>query len=244
MSWRTAMIGAALCCGATDALAQATLLAPVSTPPPAGAEGITSMDGTVRQFILTGTGDLDGIILTDGSEVHTPVQLSRQLATVVKPGDEVHVEGWRSSTPGVIAASSITDARTGKAVVNPLPPSHAAARPPSRTPALPVPGAIEATVKGRVMQDLHSSAGGVDGALLGDGMQLRLPPAAGARAAALFAPGQMLTARGYALSTQYGQVMAVQAIGASPDDLTQIAPGEAPPPVSETAPAPAAPPSP
>ena len=94
------------------------------------------------------------------------------------------------------------------------------------------------------MQNLHAATGAIDGALLGDGMELRLPLPAASRVASLLQPGNRIAAQGYALDTPYGRVMAVQAIGATPDRLIAVAAAPPPPPVARIPAAPSAPPAP
>jgi hypothetical protein len=45
--------------------------------------------GRVRQFTLTPRGDVDGLILADGTEVKLPPHLSAQVVYSIRPGDEV-----------------------------------------------------------------------------------------------------------------------------------------------------------
>jgi hypothetical protein len=228
----------------------ATLAAepPAATPPPPGAVGISAVDGTVQAFTLATDGTVCGVLLGDGTEIQVPRRLATALQGAVKAGDEVHVQGWRTPTPGVVDATALTDARTGHAVVAsqgapPAPPLATRSESAPRPPGLPPPGAQEATLQGRVMRPLHAPDGALDGALLGDGTDLRLPPDAARRVANLLQPGNEIAVEGYAMQTPYGQVMAVQAIGGSPDTLTQIAPGPAMPAASAaTPPAPARPP--
>lgn len=222
---------------------------PAATPPPPGAAGIGAVDGTVQAFTLATDGTVNGVLLGDGTEIHVARRLAAELQEAVRPGDEVHVQGWRTSTPGVVDATALTDARTGHAVVAqgapPAPPLAGRGESAPRPLGLPPPGAHEATLQGRVMRPLHAPDGALDGALLGDGTDLRLPPDAARRVANLLEPGNPVAVEGYALQTPYGQVMAVQAIGASPDRLTPVAPGPAPPPAPVvTSPVPVRPPIP
>lgn len=222
---------------------------PAATPPPPGAAGISVVDGTVQAFTLATDGTVNGVLLGDGTEIHVPRRLAAALQGAVKAGDEVHVQGWRTPTPGVVDATALTDARTGSAVVGQaVPPAPSSAARPESAPrplGLPPPGAQEATLQGRVMRPLHAPDGALDGALLGDGTDLRLPPEAARRVANLLQPGNEVAVEGYALQTPYGQVMAVQAIGGTPDALTQVAPGPATPAAATaTPPAPARPPPP
>jgi hypothetical protein len=81
------------------ALLATTALAQTLPPPPAAgvaAQGQQAdIQGIVKAFKMTPVGDLEGMILTDGTEVHVPPHLSSQLAAAVRPGEAVRVLGWR-----------------------------------------------------------------------------------------------------------------------------------------------------
>jgi hypothetical protein len=230
MALRIALPAPAMLLGMFAAAAAET---PSTLLPPPGTGGSVSVDGKVRTFILTPRGRVDGLLLVDGTEVHFSPLLSEQIIAAVRPGDEVHVQGRRSRTPGVIAATALTDGRSGRSVLQPATPpaatGHQGSRPaPGGTPPT---GGHEATVQGRVLQTLHDSSGAVNGALLGDGLELRLPDSAAAPwLVDLFQPGERVAAEGCILETSEGRVMAVQAIGSLPDDLTPIAPAPKTPP--------------
>jgi hypothetical protein len=108
------------------ALAQAPAAPPPAPPavapppaPPAGgyySNQLLETRGTVQRFTLTPIGELDGVILTDGTEVHLPPHLTTQLASAVRIGDTVAVQGYRSPSVSLVVASSITDTNTGQTV--------------------------------------------------------------------------------------------------------------------------------
>src|SRR5438876_2851947 len=158
--------------------------------------------GQVQQFTLTPRGDIDGLILTDGTEVKTPPHLSTEIAYSVKPGDAVTIHGLRAAALALVQAVSITDEQTGRTVVDngPPGPGRPGAPPapapwpnaPAAGPAAPIPGLTE--VQGRVRMSLHGPQGDVNGALLDDGTVLRLPPPEAYRFAALLQPGEALVA--------------------------------------------------
>src|SRR5216683_5463946 len=112
--------------------------------------------GQVQQFTLTPRGDIDGLILTDGTEVKTPPHLSTELAYSVKPGDPVTVHGLRAAALPLVQAVSITDEANGRTVVDNGPPGpgrdRGAPRPPpgggpeaaSPAPVGAMPGLTEA----------------------------------------------------------------------------------------------------
>ena len=72
--------------------------------------------GQVQQFTLTPRGDIDGLILTDGTEVKTPPHLSTEIAYSVRPGDTVTIHGLRAAALPLVQAVSVTDEQTGRTV--------------------------------------------------------------------------------------------------------------------------------
>ena len=52
--------------------------------------------GTVKQYTLTPRGDVDGLILNDGTEVKLPPHLTAQVVFAIRPGDEVSIRGLRA----------------------------------------------------------------------------------------------------------------------------------------------------
>src|SRR5438105_8913514 len=148
-------------------------------PPPAtrtplyDPQQLPMQRGEVQQFTLTPRGDIDGLILTDGTEVKTPPHLSTEIAYSVKPGDTVTIHGLRAAALPLVQAVSITDEQTGRTVVDNGPPGtgrRPGAPPtpapwpgaPAAGPAAPIPGLTE--VQGRVRMSLHGPQGDVNGA--------------------------------------------------------------------------------
>jgi hypothetical protein len=78
--------------------------------------------GQVQQFTLTPRGDIDGLILSDGTEVKTPPHLSTQLAYSVKPGNTVTIRGPHTAARPLVQAVSMINEATGPTVVDSGPP--------------------------------------------------------------------------------------------------------------------------
>jgi hypothetical protein len=178
--------------------------------------------GQVQQFTLTPRGEIDGLILSDGTEVKTPPHLSTEMAYSIKPGDTVTIHGLHAAALTLVQAVSITDETAGRAVIDNGPPRPG--RGPGIAPGAPIPGLTE--VQGRVRMTLHGPRGDVNGALLEDGTVLRLPPTEADRFANLLQPGQALVAEGDGFANPIGKVFEVRQIGASRDQLNQV---QAPP---------------
>jgi hypothetical protein len=172
--------------------------------------------GTVRQYTLTPRGDVDGLILSDGTEVKLPPHLTGQVVYAIRPGDQISIRGLRARAIPLIDAASITNVATGKSVVDDGPPGG-----PDR-------GGYEQAYGGRIVSTLHGKRGEVNGALLDDGTVLRLPPPEAERLEGWLRSGQMVSVRGDVLNTALGKVIDVRAIGSSPEQMTELA-GPRPP---------------
>jgi hypothetical protein len=245
-SLRLILIGgtAAACCAITN-LASAQPVPPqppagsIAAPPPPPAPGVAAYDaqqlpetrGIVQRFTLTPRGELDGFLLTDGTEVHLPPHLSDQLATAVRPGDPVSIRGYRSPAGPLIVAMTVTDTSTNQTVVDQGPPPPGA-RPRPLPPGVPSPGAQQTSINGRVQTSLYGPAGDLNGAVLYDGTIVRMPPREAYQFASLLAPGQMITVQGWALNTSYGRVVDAWSVGPASAQMTAppIAPLAPPPP--------------
>jgi hypothetical protein len=218
----TATISVAL---ADSALAQPAPPPPgpavAPAPPAAGGapvydpQQLPAIRGTVSRYTLTPRGDVDGLILTDGTEVRFPPHLSTQLVYAVKPGDAVTVRGLKALSVPLVAAISITNDGSGQTVVDRGPGFGPGPKGP------PQPGQAM-TVQGRVQTTLHGPRGEVNGAMLDDGTILRLPPPEAERLVSLLAPGQTVFVQGNGLVTPMGRVIEVQAIGPSQAQLTWV----------------------
>jgi hypothetical protein len=202
--------------------------AAASNSPVYDPDQLPAVNGTVRQFTLTPRGDIDGLILTDGTEVKTPPHLSSKIAFSVKPGDKVVIHGLRAAALPLVRAVSITDEATKNTVVDEGPRGPGRRPPPPGGPgAPPPPGANVTEAAGRVRMSLHGPEGDINGALLEDGTVLRVPPPDAYRLASLLAPGQTVFAQGSTFASPLGKVMDVERIGSSRDQLDDVT---APPP--------------
>jgi hypothetical protein len=135
---------------------------PPQPPPPRAVSGPnSSRDGTIQRVLASPRGDVDGLLLSDGTVVRFPphaVVDAKQL----RPGVAVHADG-----AGVAGADGQTlfDARVtvGGAIV------ADANRPPPAPGAAPEPALASMTVRGRVIRVLASPEGVADAVILDDG---------------------------------------------------------------------------
>ncbi len=123
------------------------------------------------------------------------------------------IRGLRALALPLVDAASVTNDATGATVTD------------NGRPGGPDRWASQQTISGRIAAALHGKRGEVNGALLDNGIMLRLPPLESERLQAWLQPGQNVTVRGASLATALGTVLDVTAIGASPDQLTELAVG-------------------
>src|SRR5579863_6557765 len=97
---------------------------PYSQPPGAvwDSSQLPESRGRVKQYTLTPRGDVDGLILADGTEVKLPPHLSAQIVYAIRPGDEVSIRGLRARAVPLVDAASITNISTGRGVADNGPP--------------------------------------------------------------------------------------------------------------------------
>ena len=228
-------------------LVSSAAMAQAPAPPPAPFNAtplydpaqLPTFSGKVQQFTLTPRGDIDGLILTDGTEVKTPPHLSTAIAYAIKPGDAVTIHGLRAAAIPLLQATSITDHTTNRSVIDQGPDPG----PQGRTPGADVPGMVE--VQGSIRMSLHGARGEINGVLLTDGTVLRLPPDAAVTLIALLQPGRTVVAQGDEVLNPIGKVLEVRAMGTSRSNLTPIDDAPHPGPRGRVQPpAPGAPPPP
>jgi hypothetical protein len=176
----------------------------------------------VTQYSLTPRGDVDGVILDDGTQVHLSPHLGGQIVQTIKPGDTITIRGLKAQAIPVIQAYSLTSA-AGQTIVDSSP---------ALFPPQPAVAAFQwLTVNGRVREPLYGPAGDLNGALLDDGTQIHIPPGQATALSDTLQAGKVVTAQGYGVSGVYGRSLDAQRIGPGPAQLLQVGtPGSPPPP--------------
>jgi hypothetical protein len=196
---------------AATALASGAALYAQTTGPLWDPAQLPATRGTVKQYTLTPRGDVDGLILNDGTEVKLPPHLTGQIVFAIRPGDAVTIRGLKAFALPLVDAATVTNDTTGASVIDNGPPGG-----PNRW-------AAQQTISGRIAAPLHGKRGEVNGALFDNGTVLRLPPPEAERLQAWLQPGQTVAVRGVSLVTPLGTVIDAGAIGPSPDQMTELA---------------------
>jgi hypothetical protein len=215
--FKTVLLGSAVAAGlAATAFAQTPPAQVPTSAPMHGPKGhmgapfgnidpaqLPETKGKVAQYLIGPRGDVDGVLLEDGTEIHLPPHLATALVFAARPGDLVSVRGLKARNAAMVMAVTLTNVATGTT-------AGGQAEPQART------------LTGRIKAVLHSPRGDVDGAVLDDGTILRMPPPEAARLAALIGPGQTVTAQGEGSAGPLGAVVMVRQIGRTPDSLTEV----------------------
>jgi hypothetical protein len=184
---------------------------------------LPELEGTVDRFLLNPRGDADGMILTDGAQVHFPPHMSADVLDGVQLGATIKVRGVRPRGADIIAAIAI-ETRDGKRIVDHGPPKkeHGEhARAPKHAAKLE---RKTVQAEGLVQRALHGPKGEVRGALLEDGRIIRFPHDRAGEVAELIAAGARLVVRGDGLTTSIGTVIEAHEMGDSKERLRRFAP--------------------
>lgn len=170
---------------------------------------LPAVTGKVAQYLPTPRGEVDGLLLEDGTEVHVPPPLSTQLVFAVKPGDEVTVHGLKARVLKLVAGASITNDATHVTISWSGPP-HLRANTPM-------------DVQGTVKAPLYGPRGEINGALLADGTVIHMPPPEAQRLADMLAVGKAVTARGEGYAGPLGRALDARQIGPDATHLVAVA---------------------
>ena len=185
---------------------------------------LPEVSGMFERFLINPHGDADGMMLTDGTEVHFPPHMSAELCAAIRAGEKtkVKVRGVRPRSGDLIAAVAI-EALDGRRIVDNGPPKgHDGEEKPHKHATKPKREPMDA--EGIVRRLLHGPKGEARGALLEDGRIIRVPAHEAERIAHLLSPGKTLAVRGEGLALTLGTVIEAREIGASTDDLHPIRP--------------------
>lgn len=184
-------------------------------PPPRGAA--EQISGTVSQYILNPSGEADGLLLADGTQLKFPPHMSADLVKTVKPNDTITAQGNREEAQ-VFHAFTITNSASKASVVEARPSEFSRPLPPElrglNLKPMETSGSIKAV--------LHAPRGEVEGAILADGAIVRLEPRAGEQFASLFTKGAALSVKGYGTANALGRVLLVTEIGTAGQPLQPI----------------------
>jgi hypothetical protein len=174
-------------------------------------------EGTVVCYLLNPRGEVNGLLLQDGSQMHVTLRAAQDLTKTIQPGDRVRVHGRRVSNIPLVQADVIINMTDGKSFTVPyrldLPMPPREERP--TVNEMHAAGTIEVLLYDPLKEV-------VNGALLSDGTQFRLPPDVGEHFHASLKKDMDVVVRGYGIATPHGTALEVVAIGRKGHPLTHL----------------------
>ncbi len=174
---------------------------------------LISINGTVQAYLLNRAGQVDGLLLSDGKQLHLPPHLSAALQEAVKPGDTIEAlvePGEKSPLGEEFRTESLTNAQTKKTVTD-QPPS------PPPTPGEPM------HVEGSMAHWLVGHKGEPKGFILSDGTYLHVPPHVGKTLTERVKTGDQLSAQGYG-TRKDGTSLEVETLELNGQPLVDLSP--------------------
>jgi hypothetical protein len=187
------------------------VLDPPSLKQPPVAEGI------VDRYLLQPRGEVSGLLLRDGAQMHVTNRAAQELIKAVQPGDHVRVHGRRASDSPLVKPDVIVNVTDGTSFTVPyrldlpIPPSEDR------------PTVNEMRAAGKIEVLLYDPLKGVvNGVMLSDGTQVRLPPDVGDRFHASLQPDMEVEVEGFGTSTRHGSALEATAIGQKGRPLTHL----------------------
>jgi hypothetical protein len=187
---------------------------------------LPELAGTVERFLINHHGELDGMLLRGGPQVHFPPHMGSAVELLTKPGDAVRVRGVRPRGVAVVDAVRIENAH-GDAVVDQGPPKEKKKHEGEKARRANAPRRHACKVKGVVERLLYGPKGDVHGALLGDGTLVRWPPHEGERLGRSLRMSARIAVRGDALETRFGTVIEARTLGPSKTSMHELHPKSA-----------------
>jgi hypothetical protein len=192
---------------------------PTNPGPPPPAQSSSVAEGAVVQYLMNHHGEVDGLLLGDGTQVHFPPHMEKDLVAVAKPNDSVSVQGYRSFGGPVMRAYVITNTKTGQSITKREPTLLDRPIIPPHVKDLSL---VERHAEGIVRGLLYGPRGEVNGAVLEDRTIVRVPSHAAFQVANLLQVGRSISAIGYGTENEYGRVIEATAIGTSGKSMTPI----------------------
>ncbi len=183
--------------------------------------------GNLDRFLINPHGAADGLLLRDGKEVHFPPHMSKAIVAAASVGDMISVRGVRPRGVNMIAAVSI-QVGTETPIVDHGPPNaehDELKRDHEKAEKMATPeSGRSADTEGLIMHVLHGPRGEKRGALLDNGIMVRMPPHVAAAMREKLSPEHRLAARGRSLTNALGTVIDAREIGVSLSALHALEP--------------------
>jgi hypothetical protein len=198
-------------------IASATIALAQPGPPPPGTQSVAPTEqiaGTLSMYLVNPRGEVDGLLLTDGAQVKFPPHMSADLTRSVRPNERITAQGVREVSP-VFTAFTITNA-------NGQPVNEARPMRPQPRPDLRGVNLKPMQADGKIRVVLHAPRGEIEGAVLDNGMIVRIAPHSSAQFSGLLQTGAAISVKGYGTENEFGRSFEATELGVGGQTLTQI----------------------
>ena len=199
---------------AASVVAAATSLAQLPPAPAAPVAATEQIAGTVSMYLLNPRGEVDGLLLADGTQVKFPPHMSADLTQLVKPNERVTAQGVRE-VPPVFTAFTITNS-SGQSL------NEARPMQPPPPPDLQGMNLKPMQVDGKIRIVLYAPRSEIEGAVLDSGVIVRVAPHASGQFSTLFQAGAAISAKGYGTENEFGRCFEATEIGAGGQTLAPL----------------------
>lgn len=177
-------------------------------------DGTIEVRGIVQRYLMNPRGKVDGLLLTDGTQVKFPPHMSAKLTFIISPKDEVTIKGFKENSK-VFNAESITNTKTSQIIVESAPYANAFEREDTYENPLPSKrkghfsnsriGLKELSSHGTVQTQLFDRRGKVVGAILNDDSIVHFGKQAQQDTKLNADVGQVINASGYGTENAFGK---------------------------------------
>jgi len=172
--------------------------------------------GTIRQYVLDPRGEIQGLLLSDGAQVAFTSRLQPDVASMMKLGTSVRVEGRRHRHFPFVEPDAMMNTDSGAIIKVP---SLLEGPLPQEKETLTV---QQMRAEGAIDRFLYDRSGRVSGLVLQDGAQIWLPPDVNDRFRQSLHVGDRIVAEGNGTENQYGRAMEPIAMGFQDGPLTPL----------------------
>jgi hypothetical protein len=175
-------------------------------------------DGIVARYLMDPRGDVEGVLLRDGTQLHVTSRIAGELIKAIKPGDHVRAHGSRKQKDILIQPEVIVNLTTNISfsiplrLDLPLPPKE------DRVSMTPM------KARGSVEVLLYGNEGEVQGMVLSDGTQIRLPPDVNEEFRRSLHVGENVNVEGYGAENEFGRAIEAIAMSTASKALTPLDP--------------------
>ena len=180
---------------------------------------VAAAEGTVERFILDPRGEVEGVLLSSGTYMYITSRAAEQVVRLFKPGDHVQVYGRLRPDERQVQPDVIKNLTSSETFTVPL--------------RLDLPmqkqefqlSVTEMSATGTIrLFFYHPLQRVIQGMLLSDNTQIRLPPDASQELRTSLHLGEAVTVKGNGTSNQFGRAIEAVAIGRDSGTLVPLDP--------------------